>query len=232
MGNANLVGDVHRLIAFDLDGTLVDSRLDLADSANELIEELRGTVLSEEAVGAMVGEGAATLVRRALAASGVKGVEATRVLPRFLEIYDRRLLRHTGIYDGIAEAVQYARVCAHLVVLTNKPTGPSERILQSLGLRESFDEVIGGDGPWPRKPDPSSLEAAMARSGATPQCTLLIGDSAVDRETATRASARWCMAAYGFGAHTLGRVLPVPPEWVATAPSGIPAVIDQFTAGC
>ncbi|MBF8301710.1 MAG: cbbZP, partial [Acidobacteria bacterium] len=190
------MGHVRRLIAFDLDGTLVDSRRDLAESANQLITELGGAPLSVDAIGRMVGEGAARLVRRALAASGADAgiADAPGALPaalsRFLEIYDDRLLNHTRAYDGIADAVLAARRHARVAVLTNKPAGASERILAGLGLRNLFDEVVGGDGPLPRKPDPAALLALMERAGATAPNTLLVGDSTIDHHTARRASSR------------------------------------------
>ena len=87
-------------------------------------------------------------------------------------------------------------------MLTNKPLAPSERILEGLGIRDLFDEVTGGDGPLPRKPDPAALEALMRSAGATPQTTLLVGDSAIDHETAVRAGVRCCLVAFGFGFDT------------------------------
>ena len=191
------MGHLHRLIAFDLDGTLIDSRRDLADSANQLIEEFGGQPLTEEQIGGMVGEGAGLLVRRAMRAAG-RG-ERARALERFLEIYDERLLNHTRLYDGIGDVVRQARAHARLTVLTNKPIGPTERILAALGLRDAFDEVVGGDGPHPRKPDPTALNAMMTSAGATARDTLLVGDSAIDLETARRAGVTCCLAAYGFG---------------------------------
>jgi phosphoglycolate phosphatase len=191
------VGHLHRLIAFDLDGTLIDSRRDLAESANQLIEEFGGQPLTEEQIGGMVGEGAGLLVRRAMQAAG-RG-ERAHALERFLEIYDQRLLNHTRLYNGIDDVVRRARGRAHLAVLTNKPIAPSERILAALGLRDAFDIVIGGDGPHPRKPDPASLHATMTSVGANAEHTLLVGDSAVDLETARRAGVRCCLVSYGFG---------------------------------
>jgi phosphoglycolate phosphatase len=222
------MGDLRRLIAFDLDGTLIDSRRDLAESANQVITERGGTPLPEDTIGRMVGEGAAVLIRRALAAAGLG--EAPGALPRFLEIYDGRLTKHTRAYEGIEDAVQAARRIARVIVLTNKPAGPSERVLGSLGLLPLFDEVIGGDGPLPRKPDPASLVAAMERAGATAAQTLLIGDSAIDHETAVRASSRCCLATYGFGYVMFPRERLTGKEWMAAAPGDLPAIFDRFTA--
>ncbi|HEX2462217.1 MAG TPA: HAD-IA family hydrolase [Vicinamibacterales bacterium] len=214
------------LIVFDLDGTLIDSRKDLADSANQLIQELGGSHLPEEAIGRMVGEGAAVLVRRALSAARVP--ETSAALPRFLDIYDDRLLMHTRAYDGITEVLQSVRPYARLAVLTNKPARPSDRILVGLGLRELFEEVIGGDGPWPRKPDPASLLAMIERLGATQETTLLVGDSMIDRETAARASVQCSLAAYGFGYASLPPERITGDEWIANTPSELREVIERF----
>jgi phosphoglycolate phosphatase len=165
VGNANVVGDLQRLIAFDLDGTLVDSRTDLADSANDLIAERGGTPLPEEAIARMVGEGAAVLVRRVLAAAQL--TDTGGALARFLEIYDTRLLRHTRVYDGMTDVVRFARTLGRVAVLTNKPLAPSDRILEGLGVRGLFDSVTGGDGPLPRKPDPAALNEMMRDAGAS-----------------------------------------------------------------
>ena len=222
------MGHVRRLIAFDLDGTLIDSRRDLAESANQLIMELGGAALPEDAVGRMVGEGAALLVRRALAAAGIG--DTPGALSRFLEIYDGRLLNHTRAYDGIADAVLGARRHARVAVLTNKPAAPSERILTGLGLRNLFDEVVGGDGPLPRKPDPAALLAMMERAGATAANTLLVGDSTIDHETARRASSRCCLVAYGFGYETFPAGQLTGEEWIAADPPELAAIIERFTA--
>jgi phosphoglycolate phosphatase len=223
------VGDLRRLIVFDLDGTLVDSRRDLAESANQLLEELGAAPQPEAAIVRMVGEGAAVLVHRALAAAGVG--EPPGALERFLEIYSGRLLNHTRPYDGIPEAVSVACRHARLAVLTNKPTRPSEEILDGLALRELFEDVIGGDGPWPRKPDPASLLALMEKTGATPATTLLVGDSAIDHETARRASVRCCLAAYGFGYETFPRDRLTGEEWIAADAAALADVLRRFTAG-
>ena len=220
------MGHLQRLIAFDLDGTLVDSRRDLADSANDLITELGGTPLPEEAIARMVGEGAAVLVRRVLAAAQL--TDAGGALARFLEIYDTRLLRHTRVYDGMTDVVRTARTLGRVAVLTNKPLAPTDRILHGLGIRDLFDAVTGGDGPWPRKPDPAALVAQMRDAGATRETTLLVGDSAIDHETAVCAGVRCCLVSFGFGHHGFPRESLRPDDWVVGGADELQAVLAQF----
>jgi phosphoglycolate phosphatase len=191
------VGDLRRLIVFDLDGTLIDSRRDLAASANALIVERGGRPLPETDIGRMVGEGAAVLVRRALAAAGLP-VEADSV-PRFLELYDERLLDATRPYAGIPEALDAIAARAAIAVLTNKPLAPSRRLLEELGLARVIATVIGGDSGFPRKPDPASLIHLIATFGTSPRQTVMVGDSWIDHETARAAGTAICLARYGFG---------------------------------
>jgi phosphoglycolate phosphatase len=190
---------VIRLFVFDLDGTLVDSLRDLADSANELLVSYGAAPLEMSVIGAMVGDGAAKLVARACAAVGVAPRDA---LPRFLQIYDAKLLAHTRPYDGMPEVIaSLAGRGASLAVLTNKPLDATRRILAGLDLAKFFDEdaVIGGDGPWPRKPDPAGLLHLCARAGVAPVDAMLVGDSPVDWQTARDAGTAICLARYGFG---------------------------------
>jgi len=220
------VGDIQRLIAFDLDGTLVDSRRDLADSANDLILELGGQPLEEMAIGRMVGEGAGLLVRRALTASGLD--EPGDAVERFLGYYDRRLLNHTKPYPGILEAVAAARTHARVVVLTNKPRAASERILEGLGIRELFAEVVGGDGPLPRKPDPAALQVLMDRAGADAAHTLMVGDSAIDHRTALNAEARCCLVSFGFGFVNFQKSELTGREWIAEDAAALTRIVGEF----
>jgi phosphoglycolate phosphatase len=186
------------LVIFDLDGTLIDSRRDLAESTNEMLASYGAPPLPIEAVTAMVGEGAAVLVERALAASGLDP-RTPGALDRFRAIYDRRLVVHTRPYPGIVDVVRQAAVRSALAVLTNKPETPARRLLDAFDLTSSFRWVIGGDGAFARKPDPAGARFLLTAAGARPEATLLVGDSAVDLETARRAGVRPCLAAYGFG---------------------------------
>jgi phosphoglycolate phosphatase len=220
------VGNLHRLIAFDLDGTLIDSRRDLADSANDLIVALGGAALPEDAIAAMVGEGAGLLVRRAVTAAGL--TEPPDALARFLAFYDARLLNHTRPYPGIVDTVRLARTVARVVVLTNKPRQPSERILEGLGMRELFDDVVGGDGPLPRKPDPGALLALMDTAGAASESTLLVGDSPIDFKTAANAGVRCCIVSFGFGFRNFAAVDRDAIECLAADASALQGRIRDF----
>jgi phosphoglycolate phosphatase len=220
------VGNLQSLIAFDLDGTLIDSHRDLAESANQLIVELGGTPVPEDAIGGMVGEGAAVLVKRALDAAGLE--HAPSAVSRFLEIYDTRLVNHTRVYDGIVDALQLARGHARLGVLTNKPLGPTKKLLDAFAIGDLFESVIGGDGPYPRKPSPKGLLAMMALTGATRDRTLMVGDSGIDYETAQRASVRCCIVSYGFGFRTFSRDRVQDGNSVVDDAAGLRDVIRRF----
>ena len=215
------------LIVFDLDGTLVDSRRDLADSTNEMLESYGARPLPTDEVVAMVGEGAMKLVARALAAAGLDRPERRDALERFREIYNRRLLEHTRPYDGISEVIRAAVSRARLAVLTNKPAAPTHRLLEAFDLAMPFSWVIGGDSEFPRKPDPAAVEYLMAQAGVRAAETLFVGDSMIDVDTARRAGVRMCVARYGFG-HLRGDLVLSGAEIIATQPSDVGTAIDQF----
>ena len=208
------------LIAFDLDGTLVDSRQDIADAANATLVAFGARPLSEESIGRMVGDGAPTLIARAFAAAGV---EPRGALDRFLSMYDDRLLNHTRPYAGILEVLDELSSRAALAVLTNKPRAATLRILDGLDLSRYFepDRIVTGDGPFPRKPDPAGLAHLMGSAGASADQTVLVGDSAVDWRTARAADARVVLARYGFGWESVPTDRLDADAWVADAPVDI-----------
>lgn len=213
------------LIVFDLDGTLIDSVADLSASASELVTSLGGRPLDVSEVSMMVGEGAGILVRRALQAGGVDP-ETSGALPRFLEIYGRRLLDHTVPYPGIREALPIVARRARFAVLTNKPAGPSEQILHSLDLSSFFEIVIGGDGPHGKKPDPAGLRSLMSLADGP---VLLCGDSPIDWNTAQAAGCSFAWARYGFGAARFVDLTPETP-YILDHASELPEVVDRFAA--
>ena len=186
------------LVVFDLDGTLVDSSVDLANAVNALLGDFGAAPIPVSDVTAMVGEGAAVLVRRALAARGLDP-ETSGALDRFLAHYDPHLLDNTRPYPGMVETLQELSRRVPLAVLTNKPARATDLILTGLGLRHYFREAIGGDTLWGRKPAPAGLLHLCEAAGVAPAETLLVGDSAVDLATARNAGTSVCLARYGFG---------------------------------
>ena len=177
----------------------MDSLRDLADSANALLAEVGSAPLSPEAIGRMVGDGAATLVARAFAAGGRP--QPPDALSRFLTIYNARLLKFTRPYPGMPETLDALSSRAILAVLTNKPLDATKAILNGLDLGRHFEpeRIVGGDGQVPRKPDPAGLRHLMERAGVAGPDTVLIGDSVIDVRTARAAGTAVCLARYGFG---------------------------------
>jgi phosphoglycolate phosphatase len=211
---------IRPLIVFDLDGTIVDSHLDLAESTNEMLASYGVGPVSVEAATAMIGDGVRRLVERALAATGLDPAEPAAV-DRFTAIYARRLLVHTRPYDGLSALIRATAHEATLAVVTNKPEVPTRQILDAFALSSPFACIVGGDSGFARKPDPAGLAHVIAVVGATPASTLFIGDSNVDAETARRGGTAFCAARYGFG-----RVDPAPR--MAMAPSDLASVIQTF----
>jgi phosphoglycolate phosphatase len=214
------------LIVFDLDGTLIDSRQDLAESTNEMLESYGAPARPVAEVAGMVGEGAKKLVQRALAASGLNPDEPD-ALDRFRAIYDRRLLMHTVPYPGIPEIVRAAAERASLAVLSNKPEAPTRRLLDAFELSSYFDFIVGGDSSFPRKPDPASLQHLMRSAAVPPASTLFVGDSMIDVETARAAGVRISVVLYGFGG-LRGDLVLTPSEATAADVPALATAIDGF----
>jgi len=214
-----------RLIVFDLDGTLIDSRRDLTDSANAVLVAYGADPLSEAVIGRMVGEGAATLIARAFAAS--EREQPPDALDRFLAIYDQRLLRHTHPYPKMPEVLAELQTRARLAVLTNKPLRATRRILAGLDLARYFsdDDVVGGDGPFPRKPNPAGLRHLIASAATTADATVLVGDSLIDWRTAQNGGVTLCLARYGFGAEGFPVDQLIDGEMIVDQPDGLRGVL-------
>ena len=212
-----------RLLVFDLDGTLIDSRRDLAESVNVLVVERGGRELPLDSVTAMVGEGAGLLVRRALTAAGLEP-DIESALPRFLEIYDERLLVHTQPYPGTREALDRLRLQTRLAILTNQPQHHTERVLRGLDLDKYFDTIVGGDTAHGRKPDATGLRYLIEKSGGTADTTMMIGDSVIDLRTARAAAVHICLVQYGFGFASAESEL-TGVELIAASPADLPRLI-------
>ncbi|MDR1990828.1 MAG: HAD-IA family hydrolase [Acidobacteriaceae bacterium] len=217
------------LIVFDLDGTLVDSRRDLAESINVVLASYGCRTHSEEAIGRMVGDGASTLVARAFEASSVE--QPPDALQRFLDVYNSRLLRHTRPYPGVPELLDALAQRVPLAVLTNKPLAATNAVLDGLHLSKYFDgRVLGGDGPLPRKPDPAGLAHLIAEAKVTAHDVLMVGDSVVDWQTARAIGVSVCLVRYGFGFDSFPREQLTPLDLVIDEPRDLLSLMERSGA--
>lgn len=208
------------LLVFDLDGTLVDSIHDLAVAASALSARHGGQPVDDEAACWMVGEGAAVLVERVMARAG-HAAPPPGALQEFLSLYAQRMFDTTRPYPGTIDTLEALAGAHALALLTNKPEDSGRQILAHCGLDRFFTHAVFGDGTFPRKPDPEGLRWLMARHGATPERTLLVGDSDVDVRTARNGGVRLCLARYGFGFIRVDRATLLGHDWFLDQPADL-----------
>ncbi len=197
-----------RLAIFDLDGTLIDSRLDLVHSVNAALSHIGRAALPDDVIASYVGDGAPILIQRALGGEAVEETVVRRGLEFFLAYYRAHKLDHTTVYEGIREALTALQqsgngAARRMAVLSNKPVGPSRAIIDALGLGPFFTQVYGGNSFATKKPDPEGVRRLLEENGAQPEEAAIIGDSHVDIETGRNAGLWTIGVTYGFAAHTL-----------------------------
>ena len=220
-----------RLLIFDLDGTLIDSQLDLAHAVNAMLRHFGRQELSQAAIANYIGDGAPMLVRRALGDPDDSRY-MHEALDFFLQYYREHKLDNTTLYPGIREALDAVRWVENngsrlerkFAVLSNKPVRPSTQILEGLGLRDMFVQVYGGNSFATKKPDPMGANALLQETGTPPEQAIIIGDSEIDVITARNAGTWSCGVNYGFRPDTLKVV---PPDVVIDAPRELPLVFNQ-----
>jgi phosphoglycolate phosphatase len=196
------------LLIFDLDGTLIDSRLDLAHAVNATCIHMGMQPLENERVYSYVGNGAPVLIRRALG-SQASEAEAEEALEFFLEYYREHDLDFTTLYPGVKESLDRLRAAGkRMAVLTNKPVRVSQAIVKGLGVGAHFFQVYGGNSFEFKKPNPIGIRKLMEEAGIGPDRTIMVGDSSVDIETARNAGVRSCGVTYGFQPETLADPAP------------------------
>ena len=187
------------LLVFDLDGTLVDSVMDLRAALNEVLRERGHRALSRAEVKHMIGDGVPTLVARALAASGADPAEAPMALPRFLEIYEANPTQLSRPYPGVPETLATLRRRGYrTAICTNKPQQATLAVMQGLDLLPLFDGVAGGDRFPVRKPHPGHLLQLIAELGARPEASAMIGDNENDAAAARSAAVPLVLVRYGY----------------------------------
>jgi len=191
------------LIIFDLDGTLADTKLDLANAVNATRARFDLPPLPNEDVYSYVGNGAPVLIRRALGPQ-FSEEEIQTGLDYFLARYKEHMLDHTTLYPGVPESLD--RLTAggvKMAILTNKPVRFSQMIVDGLGVGDHFFRVYGGNSFASKKPDPEGVYALLSEAGVPKENALMVGDSAVDVRTARNAGIAVCGVTYGFQPETL-----------------------------
>jgi phosphoglycolate phosphatase len=197
-----------QLVIFDLDGTLIDSRLDLVHSVNAALRHIDRPELADEVIAGYVGDGAPILIQRALGAEATDKALVRKGLEFFLSYYREHKLDHTTVYPGIAQALAAIQRSSNgtprqLAVLTNKPVKPSRAIIEGLGLGQFFSQVYGGNSFATKKPDPQGARQLLQESQVTPERAAIVGDSQVDVRTGRNAGLWTVGVTYGFAPHTL-----------------------------
>ncbi|HLV86131.1 MAG TPA: HAD-IA family hydrolase [Candidatus Sulfotelmatobacter sp.] len=202
-----------KLVVFDLDGTLIDSRLDLVHSVNAALRHIGRPELPEDVIASYVGDGAPILIQRALGGEVVDEALVRKGLEFFLTYYRAHKLDHTTVYPGIIPALLSIQNSANgvpreMAVLSNKPVGPSRAIVEELGLGKFFSQVYGGNSFATKKPDPEGARKLLEEAGAQPEQAVMVGDSHTDIETGRNAGMWTVGVTYGFAPHTLDEVSP------------------------
>lgn len=197
-----------KLVIFDLDGTLIDSRLDLVRSVNAALRHIGRPDLPEDVIASYVGDGAPILIQRALGAEAKDEALVRQGLEFFLSYYRVHKLDHTKVYPGVVEALAAIQNSANgiprkMAVLTNKPVNPSRAIVQELGLGRFFSQVYGGNSFTTKKPEPEGARVLLKESGVRPDQAVMVGDSHIDIRTGLNAGLYTVAVSYGFAPHTL-----------------------------
>ncbi|HEX3878357.1 MAG TPA: HAD-IA family hydrolase [Bryobacteraceae bacterium] len=191
------------LLIFDLDGTLIDSKLDLAHAVNATRAHMGMEPLEFERVYSYVGNGAPVLIRRALGEQATEA-EVEEALEYFLEYYRDHALDYTKLYPGIKESLERLSAAGkRMAVLTNKPVRMSNNIVEGLGIAPNFFRVYGGNSFDFKKPNPIGVATLIGESGIGKDRTVMVGDSTVDIQTAVNAGIMSCGVTYGFQPETL-----------------------------
>lgn len=191
------------LVIFDLDGTLIDSKMDLVNAVNSTRAHMGMPPLADDTVASYIGNGAPVLIRRALGEQATED-EVKEALEFFIEYYRDHALDFTRLYAGVEPALARLNAAGvEMAVLTNKPVRISRFIVEGLGLAGRFGQVYGGNSFDFKKPNPIGIQKLMEEFGVARDRTMMVGDSSVDILTARNAQVKSCGVTYGFQPETL-----------------------------
>ena len=208
-----------KLLIFDLDGTLIDSQLDLMHSINAMLWHFGKAALPGELIATYVGDGAPMLVRRALGDPEDEDF-VQEALSYFLDYYREHKLDNTRVYDGVQETLASIRRSRNgqprkMAVLSNKPVNPSRAIVEGLGLGEFFAQIYGGNSFPTKKPDPLGTQKLLEETGCRAEESVMVGDSSNDVLTGRNAGLWTIGVTYGFAPHSLELT---PPDVLVDSP--------------
>jgi len=190
---------VNAVVAFDMDGTLIDSAGDIGAAVNRMRVSFGLKRLPRESVVRMVGNGARVLVARALADS--PGMDLDEAFRRYRHEYDTHLIDETRLYPGVPEGLEALRSAGfRLAVFTNKPHASTCFILKGLGINDFFSVVIGADSGFPLKPAPEALHHILKETGTDAAGSWMVGDNWTDIDSGRAAGFRTAYCAWGYGA--------------------------------
>lgn len=216
-----------RALVFDLDGTLIDSRGDIAAAANHALAATGRRTLPEATIARFVGDGARTLCARA-AGLGESDAELDDVLATFLAYYDEHPVDRTKwmphAREALAELSRYP-----LALCTNKPRATTELVLGSLGVRSLFAIILAGGDLPEKKPAPGPILAIAKQLGVMPEALVVIGDGPQDVEAGRRAGARTIGVRGGM--LPIERLLAARPDVLVDSLQEVPTIVRRWSEG-
>lgn len=184
------------LFIFDLDGTLIDSKVDIANSVNYTLKRLHLPELQNSLIYSYVGNGVLPLLEEALTASNKKD-SINDALKIFRASYSEHLLDTTHLYPGVMETLEHF-AAANMGVLSNKPEQYVQKILKGLDVDRFFPVAMGGDTLKTKKPDPEGIQMILNKLGSDPAKAVIVGDGGVDIETGKKVGIHTCGVSYGL----------------------------------